>query len=61
MRQQVGRFGALSHHPTESSSDTGQVAEGEVAYLNAGFQKLVDPEGLPASKPPWGRPVAAPI
>ena len=25
-----------------------------IAYLNAGFQKLTDPEGLPASKPPWG-------
>ncbi|MEZ5570842.1 MAG: PQQ-binding-like beta-propeller repeat protein [Halioglobus sp.] len=23
-------------------------------YLNAGFQRLVDPEGLPASQPPWG-------
>ena len=26
----------------------------DIAYLNAGFQKLTDPEGLPASKPPWG-------
>ncbi|MEZ5503417.1 MAG: PQQ-binding-like beta-propeller repeat protein [Halioglobus sp.] len=23
-------------------------------YLNAGFQRLLDPEGLPASRPPWG-------
>ena len=28
--------------------------QAEMAYLNAGFQKLTDPEGLPASKPPWG-------
>ena len=26
----------------------------DIAYLNARFQKLTDPEGLPASKPPWG-------
>ena len=25
-----------------------------MAYLNEGFQKLTDPEGLPASKAPWG-------
>ncbi|MFT5032290.1 MAG: quinoprotein glucose dehydrogenase [Bacteroidia bacterium] len=24
------------------------------AFLNAGWQKFVDPEGLPASAPPWG-------
>ena len=24
------------------------------AYVNAGFQKLTDPQGLPASAPPWG-------
>ena len=40
--------------PPESGSNKAQAAEGETAYLNAGFQKLVDPEGLPASKPPWG-------
>jgi quinoprotein glucose dehydrogenase len=28
--------------------------QADMAYLNAGFQKLTDPEGLPASKPPWG-------
>jgi quinoprotein glucose dehydrogenase len=26
----------------------------DTTYLNAGFQKLLDPEGLPASQPPWG-------
>ena len=26
----------------------------ESSFLNAGFQKLTDPEGFPASRPPWG-------
>ncbi|MDG2047064.1 MAG: PQQ-binding-like beta-propeller repeat protein [Halioglobus sp.] len=38
----------------ELSGQHSGAAQGEVAYLNAGFQKLTDPEGLPASKPPWG-------
>jgi quinoprotein glucose dehydrogenase len=37
---------------SDFKEDRGAVAE--TAYLNAGFQKLTDPEGLPASKPPWG-------
>jgi len=36
-----------------AQGDTPATAAG-TTYLNAGFQKLVDPEGLPASKPPWG-------
>ncbi len=27
---------------------------GDFAFLNAGWQKFVDPDGLPASAPPWG-------
>lgn len=27
---------------------------GEFAFLNAGWQKFVDPDGLPANAPPWG-------
>jgi quinoprotein glucose dehydrogenase len=42
----------------EATSDQGRSAGGTTAaasgYLNAGFQRLIDPEGLPASKPPWG-------
>ena len=38
--------------------DQGHRAGGTTAaasgYLNAGFQRLIDPEGLPSSKPPWG-------
>jgi quinoprotein glucose dehydrogenase len=37
-----------------ANNPRGQGAPGESSYLNAGFQKLVDPEGLPASRPPWG-------
>ncbi|MEH6589558.1 MAG: pyrroloquinoline quinone-dependent dehydrogenase [Halioglobus sp.] len=37
----------------EASTSQSLVADG-TSYLNAGFQKLIDPEGLPASKPPWG-------
>ena len=40
--------------PSEIQLDGEPAAAGETAYLNAGFQKLTDPEGLPASKPPWG-------
>jgi quinoprotein glucose dehydrogenase len=40
--------------PSEIELDGELAAAGETAYLNAGFQKLTDPEGLPASKPPWG-------
>jgi len=29
-------------------------AEGPKTFVNAGFQKLVDSNGLPGSKPPWG-------
>ncbi len=28
--------------------------EGPKTFVNAGFQKLLDAEGLPGSKPPWG-------
>jgi quinoprotein glucose dehydrogenase len=38
----------------ESVRDSRGDASTETAYLNAGFQKLTDPEGLPASRPPWG-------
>lgn len=37
-----------------TGQDREQARDGEAAYLNAGFQKLTDPEGLPASQPPWG-------
>lgn len=40
--------------PSEIQLDGEPAAASETAYLNAGFQKLTDPEGLPASKPPWG-------
>jgi quinoprotein glucose dehydrogenase len=33
---------------------SGGSATADTSYLNAGFQKLTDPEGLPASAPPWG-------
>jgi quinoprotein glucose dehydrogenase len=36
-----------------SGRDANPIAGGG-DFLNAGFQKLVDPLGLPASKPPWG-------
>jgi len=55
-----GRAAVLWHvyvAEEESLAGTGGPAgdrAGEVAYLNAGFQKLTDPEGLPASRPPWG-------
>ena len=38
----------------EPGKQRGGSPQDEMAYLNAGFQKLTDPEGLPASKPPWG-------
>ena len=38
----------------EPGKQRGGIPQDEMAYLNAGFQKLTDPEGLPASKPPWG-------
>jgi quinoprotein glucose dehydrogenase len=40
----------------EASADTasGDADPGAADYLNAGFQRLQDPEGLPASRPPWG-------
>ena len=38
----------------ELGGQQGGAAQDGVAFLNAGFQKLTDPEGLPASKPPWG-------
>jgi quinoprotein glucose dehydrogenase len=38
----------------EPGKQRGGSSQDEMAYLNAGFQKLTDPEGLPASKPPWG-------
>jgi quinoprotein glucose dehydrogenase len=33
---------------------TADAEQSVASFLNAGFQKLVDPEGLPASRPPWG-------
>lgn len=39
--------------PEQDRSDEGTTA-GATGFLNAGFQRLTDPEGLPASKPPWG-------
>ena len=33
---------------------TAIAAASESSFLNAGFQKLTDPEGFPASRPPWG-------
>ena len=39
---------------SERGRDSRGDAASETAYLNAGFQKLTDPEGLPASRPPWG-------
>jgi quinoprotein glucose dehydrogenase len=39
--------------PDEERSEPGTAAV-ENDYLNAGFQRLLDFEGLPASRPPWG-------
>jgi len=44
-------LGETTSHQGRSASGTTAAATG---YLNAGFQRLIDPEGLPASKPPWG-------
>jgi quinoprotein glucose dehydrogenase len=45
-------------YTADEASETGasepRSTPADTAYLNAGFQKLIDPEGLPASKPPWG-------
>jgi quinoprotein glucose dehydrogenase len=41
----------------ETTPDQGSGEDTDTAatdYLNAGFQRLTDIEGLPASKPPWG-------
>jgi quinoprotein glucose dehydrogenase len=38
----------------ELDIEEGGNPQADMAYLNAGFQKLTDPEGLPASKAPWG-------
>ena len=40
----------------KGSEDQGTAiaAASESSFLNAGFQKLTDPEGFPASRPPWG-------
>ena len=43
----VDDAGAVGNEPKKD-------VQGETSYLNAGFQKLTDPEGLPASRPPWG-------
>jgi quinoprotein glucose dehydrogenase len=43
-----------SDEETERDESKQRSAEADTTYLNAGFQKLTDPEGLPASKPPWG-------
>lgn len=42
--------------PVDAETSTGgQVSSSSAGdYLNAGFQRLLDSEGLPASKPPWG-------
>lgn len=41
--------------PTAGAQDNEtDTAVTENDYLNAGFQRLLDPEGLPASRPPWG-------
>lgn len=51
---------AVLWHVYSAGEDLQSVAQGSPVtaasadYLNAGFQRLLDPEGLPASKPPWG-------
>jgi quinoprotein glucose dehydrogenase len=41
--------------PREREIAAARTATGKAGdYLNAGFQRLLDPEGLPASRPPWG-------
>lgn len=42
-----------SHHPAIDAEAPHQKLTNST-YLNAGFQRLTDPEGLPASQPPWG-------
>lgn len=37
-----------------STPDAWAGAEGPKTFVNAGFQKFLDADGLPASKPPWG-------
>jgi quinoprotein glucose dehydrogenase len=46
----AGDEGELTGESASSESLVGAAG----SYLNAGFQKLLDPEGLPASAPPWG-------
>jgi quinoprotein glucose dehydrogenase len=45
-------------HSGEAASDQAgskeRTADAATDYLNVGFQRLLDIEGLPASKPPWG-------
>ncbi len=39
--------------PTASSQEDEPIAEG-VPYTHTGYNRFLDPEGLPAVKPPWG-------
>ena len=43
----------LGDHDADTSPES-QNDSSEFAFLNAGWHKFVDPEGLPASAPPWG-------
>jgi hypothetical protein len=44
-----------SPHPHHGPAVTAEhSADDATDYLNVGFQRLLDIEGLPASKPPWG-------
>ncbi len=38
----------------EESAPVADTSSEKFAFLNAGWQKFVDPDGLPASAPPWG-------
>jgi quinoprotein glucose dehydrogenase len=54
-----GKAAILWHVYTGEATPGAQGNEPDTAvtendYLNAGFQRLLDPEGLPASRPPWG-------
>jgi quinoprotein glucose dehydrogenase len=40
--------------PDDEVSVADAVASGESKFINAGYQTLLDPDGFPASKPPWG-------
>lgn len=48
-----GESHAAEATPDQGGSEDG-TADAAKDYLNVGFQRLLDIEGLPASKPPWG-------